>query len=97
MLELNFKVTYYNLSFDLNDNIGKEPICESLCEGDKITAPLISVGVGYILKGWNTVRDGSGVMWDFKNATMPAQDVILYAQWKKTKSDNNNDEISKKR
>ncbi|AMP20662.1 hypothetical protein AZF37_05240 [endosymbiont 'TC1' of Trimyema compressum] len=37
---------------------------------------------GYIFKGWNTAKDGTGVTWDFNTSLMPNNDVTLFAQWK---------------
>lgn len=36
---------------------------------------------GYTFEGWNTKADGSGLNWDFTATKMPANPVILYAQW----------------
>jgi uncharacterized repeat protein (TIGR02543 family) len=37
---------------------------------------------GYVFSGWNTKADGTGTQYGYPAAfTMPASDVILYAQW----------------
>lgn len=34
-----------------------------------------------MFKGWNTAKDGSGIVWDFNTILMLIGDLILYAQW----------------
>ncbi|MGL5043262.1 MAG: InlB B-repeat-containing protein, partial [Culicoidibacterales bacterium] len=36
---------------------------------------------GYTFIAWNTAQDGSGSSWNFATNVMPAQNLILYAQW----------------
>lgn len=80
-IELNFEVTEYLLSFNLNGGEGTNPDIQRLLEGAKGTQVANPTRNGYTFKGWNSVQDGSGVEWNFETSVMPANDVTLYAQW----------------
>lgn len=80
-IELNFEVILYNLSFDLNGGGSSTPASQILSEGEKGVQPDNPTREGYTFSGWNTSADGSGYIWNFDSNTMPAEDVVLYAQW----------------
>ena len=93
-IELRFEATYYNLSFDLNGKTGTTPATQILREGQFGTAVDIPITDGYLFTSWNTKQDGTGIEWDFEvtntiknqeitnlGTSMPAQDIVLYAQW----------------
>ena len=78
-IQLNFAVTYYNLSFDLNGATG--------------IAVANPTREGFTFKSWNTDQTGKGAIWEPGTTSMPARDIILYAQWEaneKSFSENNN-------
>lgn len=80
-VELNFQMTHYNLTFDLNGATGSTYSMQTLIEGAKATSVAEPTRDGYDFKGWNTKAGGDGTAWDFNNSTMPANDVTLFAQW----------------
>ncbi|WP_171014954.1 InlB B-repeat-containing protein [Culicoidibacter larvae] len=83
-VQLNFVFNQYTLSFDLNGASGVAPVTQrNLLAGNKATAVPEPVRGGYTFLGWNTAADGSGTAWNFEATTMPANNVTLYAQWKK--------------
>ncbi len=71
----------YQLSFDLNGAPGTNPADQTVLFEDLATDPGAVSNPGYTFNGWNTSPDGTGTTWDFTTSTMPANDVILYAQW----------------
>jgi|GEM_PF-1307641 len=80
----------YSISYNGNGNTGGEvPIDNSTyLTGSSVTVlnenpenPLTKNG-GYYFSGWNTNPDGSGTNYSAgETLTMPANDIILYAQW----------------
>lgn len=72
--------TYY-LDFDLNGAPGDVPETQSIVFNELAVPVTDPSYIGYTFAGWNTLQDGSGTIWDFETMTMPAQDVLLYAQW----------------
>lgn len=81
-LTLNFEITEYPLTFDLNGGPGVVPTSQALIEGAKAMAVDDPIRPGYTFKGWNTAQNGSGATWDFTMNTMPAGGTTLFAQWK---------------
>ncbi len=71
----------YNLSFDLNGGSGTPPATQQLHMGDPVAPVASPTRSGYNFTGWNTAANGSGETWDTSNHAMPANDVVLYAQW----------------
>lgn len=71
----------YQLQFDVNGGEGSAPITQSLIEGALANVVSNPTRDGYAFKEWNTALDGSGLSWDFNATTMPANDLVLYAQW----------------
>ena len=71
----------YQLSFDLNGAPGTNPADQTVLFEELATDPGAVSNPGYTFNGWNTSPDGTGTTWDFTTSTMPANDVILYAQW----------------
>lgn len=80
-IELNLIATPYQLSFDVNGGLGISPANQSLVEGQTGTFTNELVKDGFTFKGWNTKADGTGTYWISNTTVMPANDVILYAQW----------------
>lgn len=78
-----YEVTSYQLTFDLNGGTGTLPPAQSLIEGAKATPVATPTKTGYTFTHWNTAQDDSGTVWDFSTTAMPANAVILYAQWEK--------------
>ncbi|MGL5042893.1 MAG: InlB B-repeat-containing protein, partial [Culicoidibacterales bacterium] len=71
----------YDLSYDLNGGEGVGPITQKWGENTLIAAPVAPRRSGYTFIAWNTAQDGSGSSWNFATNVMPAQNLILYAQW----------------
>lgn len=78
---------YYTLSFDLNGGTGASIPSQSLEEDDLATPVDNPLRDNHIFTGWNTAKDGSGTEWTFTTSMMPANDVVLYAQWLENKKD----------
>lgn len=77
----------YNLIYDSN-NIKNQ--VESDEENSQLAGVLLTVNKnhfsypGFTFTGWNTRKDGKGKKYiEEDTLTMPAKDMILYAQWKK--------------
>lgn len=82
----------YVVSYLANGGTGTPPANETFAEGDTVIVaaqgPLSRTG--YTFTGWNTAEDGSGIRYSADSTVtseqqfaMPAEDVILYAQWEK--------------
>lgn len=84
-IELQFTIppSQYTLSFNLNGAEGITPPNQTLSLNALATEPPQPVRLNYTFNGWNTKQDGTGMTWDFKTTTMPANQVTLYAQWLK--------------
>lgn len=82
-IELNFIMTLYTVSFDLNGGEGTAPASQQVAEGSLLTAVADPLRNGYTFKGWNTAIDGGGATRDFTTSTMPVEDITLYAIWEK--------------
>ena len=80
-VELNFDPILFNLEFDLNGGNGNAPATQFLVENTTGIAVENPMRTGYSFKEWNTNKDGSGMTWLLEETLMPAEDVILYAQW----------------
>lgn len=76
-----FQAKTYDLTFDLNGGEGIPPLVQTLEEGVLVAEPTIPIRTGYTFLGWNTSIDGSGTNWNFDTMTMPANDMMLFAQW----------------
>ncbi|MGL4382645.1 MAG: leucine-rich repeat domain-containing protein, partial [Bacilli bacterium] len=64
----DFRMPYYQLSFNLNGGEGKVPINQTLSKGDLVGEVAIPTRKGYVFKEWNTKADGSGIKWNFKTS-----------------------------
>ncbi|MFV0424394.1 MAG: InlB B-repeat-containing protein [Bacilli bacterium] len=71
----------YDLNFDLNGGTSTTPETQVIIEGGLATVVENPTRENYKFLSWNTAADGSGYTWNFATSTMPASDVILYAQW----------------
>lgn len=76
-----WEAKYYQLSFNLNGAPGVPPETQAVQFGATASAVENPIWDGYIFKGWNTEKNGSGTQWNFAENTMPNHDVVLYAQW----------------
>ena len=77
----------YVLSFDANGGDG-EMEEQSADEGTEITlAENAFTRDGYDFDGWNTEKDGKGTDYADKAKLTLAEDMTLYAQWKKASSE----------
>lgn len=77
----------YNLIYDSN-NINNQVEADE--ENSKLAGALLTVNKnhfsysGFTFTGWNTKKDGNGKNYIAGDMlTMPAKDMVLYAQWKK--------------
>ncbi len=80
---MSLQVIEHTLTFDLNGGNGVVPEGQRLKSGtlaSRVDDPKYAV---YTFIGWNTTRDGSGMVWHFDTTLMPDNDVTLYAQWQK--------------
>ncbi|MGL4382441.1 MAG: InlB B-repeat-containing protein [Bacilli bacterium] len=80
-LYAQWDVESFNLTFNLNGGAGTSPPSQTVDFGEKISDPGNPSREGYAFKGWNTVQNGSGTMWNFTTNTMPSTPVSLFAQW----------------
>lgn len=83
IINLYYLPNIYRLSFNVNQGNSVTPADEDVEFEALASKPEDPTRVGYTFKGWNTSENGSGDVWDFASTTMPAKDVILYAQWEK--------------
>ena len=82
-LYANYEAIDYTLSFDLNGGDGTAPANQILHYQDKANAVENPVREGYTFEGWQWTDAGSITsLWDFDTTQMPANDVLLTAQWK---------------
>ncbi|TLG75499.1 InlB B-repeat-containing protein [Culicoidibacter larvae] len=79
----SYEVASYLLSFNLNGGDGQAPQTQQLVEGAFASPVDNPVRAGYTFKGWNTKANGTGQVWTFATSTMPAENLVLYAQWVK--------------
>ncbi|MBP2099770.1 InlB B-repeat-containing protein [Enterococcus rivorum] len=78
----NFNLAYfYHLNFDLNGGDGVVPETQKIEKDQLAIKPTDPSRKNYIFKGWNTAKNGNGLIWDFATTAMSANDVTLYAQW----------------
>ena len=78
----NEQAIIYNVTFDNNDDSSPTERETRLVLAGKtlgINMPADPNHRGYIFKGWNTEKDGTGTT--FKDDTMVNEDLIVYAQW----------------
>ena len=76
---------YIFLYFDANGGSGTVPDRITTTSGDTLTIPSSSLTrAGYTFDGWNTASDGSGTAYAPGSTITIYNDVILYAQWKKS-------------
>ena len=80
-LNFIFQEPTFSLNFDLRGGDGPVPNEQQVEEGGLATPVDDPSRTGYTFIGWNTSEDGSGETWDFTTTTMPANSVILNAQW----------------
>jgi uncharacterized repeat protein (TIGR02543 family) len=71
----------YTLSFNANGGDSRIPNAQSILFGQLAQAVLSPGDADQTFLGWNTRADGLGIQWEFGRTTMPARDIILYAQW----------------
>jgi uncharacterized repeat protein (TIGR02543 family) len=71
----------YTLSFNANGGDGRAPNAQSVLFGQLAQPVLNPIDADQTFRGWNTNADGTGIQWEFGRTTMPAHDVVLYAQW----------------
>ncbi|EAD0598060.1 LPXTG cell wall anchor domain-containing protein [Listeria monocytogenes] len=76
-LYAQFSINKYTVTFDVDGNVTKEAVDYQ----GMITEPPIPTKEGYTFTGWYDAKTG-GNKWDFSSDKMPAEDVILYAQFK---------------
>ncbi|EBF5842194.1 LPXTG cell wall anchor domain-containing protein [Listeria monocytogenes] len=76
-LYAQFSINKYTVTFDVDGNVTKEAVDYQ----GMITEPPIPTKEGYTFTGWYDAKTG-GNKWDFSEDKMPAEDVILYAQFK---------------
>ncbi|EAC5220839.1 InlB B-repeat-containing protein [Listeria monocytogenes] len=76
-LYAQFSINKYTVTFDVDGNVTKEAVDYQ----GMITEPPIPTKEGYTFTGWYDAKTG-GNKWDFSANKMPAEDVILYAQFK---------------
>jgi uncharacterized repeat protein (TIGR02543 family) len=71
----------YTLSFNANGGDSRIPDAQTVFFGQLAQPVLSPIDADQAFLGWNTSADGSGIQWDFGRTTMPARDIMLYAQW----------------
>jgi len=77
MLYARYVVNRYSVSFN-NDGLISDSIFVNV--GELINEPVQPEKVGYTFTGWYTEAE-AGRVWNFAIDTMPAKDLVLYAQW----------------
>jgi uncharacterized repeat protein (TIGR02543 family)/LPXTG-motif cell wall-anchored protein len=83
-LYAQWEIVDYTVTYDTNGANTVTPNSEVLNYGDYVTEPTDPAKTGYEFNGWNMMRDGLGVFWNFMTMTMPDNDVELYADWNVT-------------
>jgi uncharacterized repeat protein (TIGR02543 family) len=71
----------YTLSFNINGGDSRVPNAQTVFFGQLARPVLSPIDADQTFRGWNTSADGTGIQWEFGKMTMPAHDVVLYAQW----------------
>jgi uncharacterized repeat protein (TIGR02543 family) len=71
----------YTLSFNANGGDSRVPNAQTILFGQLAQPVLSPIDADQTFLGWNTRADGAGIQWDFARTRMPANDVVLYAQW----------------
>lgn len=82
-IHLYYNATIYVMNFDVNKGDSANPDSQKLAFETLATKPTDPIREGYTFTSWNTQIDGNGKDWNFTTDSMPANDVTLYAQWKK--------------
>jgi uncharacterized repeat protein (TIGR02543 family) len=82
VLYANWIETPYEVTFDLNGYPGSQPSIQLVEAGGLVTQPAMPLVIGYQLNGWYYDTPSGSVEWDFTTDKMPANNLILYADWK---------------
>lgn len=81
VLYAQWNIESYELSFNLNGGTSAVIPPQTIAFNALGTKPTDPLKVGYTFVSWNTTNNGSGTTWDFTTSKMPANNVVLYAQW----------------
>ena len=76
----------FNVNYDPNTGTGTAPTEQIYTYGDSVTvlSNTMFSKSNYRFTGWNTVADGTGTAYsELATFEMPAENVTLYAQWRK--------------
>ena len=71
----------YTIVYDANGGRGEPGPGTKLQGVDFTLSNIAPTRVGYVFDGWNTVRDGTGVMYQPGDTYVDNANVTLYAQW----------------
>ncbi|MGL5041887.1 MAG: InlB B-repeat-containing protein [Culicoidibacterales bacterium] len=82
-LYAQWSINSYTVSFNTNEADGITPLTQQKAYGQHVDKPSDPIKAGYRLLGWSETADGSDNLWKFTIQTMPANNITLYAQWKK--------------
>jgi uncharacterized repeat protein (TIGR02543 family) len=77
------KWVYPTITYNINGGSGTTPASQTVISGSTITLP-DSTGFsksGYILGGWNTNADGTGINYNAGSSYTVSGNVTLYAKW----------------
>jgi uncharacterized repeat protein (TIGR02543 family) len=75
------KTHLYTVIYDTNGADSDQPMNQYIAEGEYVVNPGVPTKEFYSFIGWNTADNGTGHSWNFDADQMPAQNVILHAQW----------------
>jgi uncharacterized repeat protein (TIGR02543 family) len=81
VLYAQWTVNSYTISFDANYLGGINPSDQNVTYDAAVGLLPSLTRTGYVFKGWNTAKDGSGVTYTETTAYTVAGNAVMYAQW----------------